>query len=253
MTSACLLIMILSSDVYTDFYERGNTAYRTGEYADAISAYEQLAASGVWNEEVYFNMGNAYYHQGDLGRAVLNFERAAAIAPEFEAARRNLDVVVAETVNRLERPVGFALAGRGPSRLAGIPQRVFQGAILVFWCLLWGILVAIRRRAAIPRKAAGALWILAGLCAVALAVPAPPIESAVVTAKVVSLRYGPDALDPVRSTLAAGDRVLVDRVEGAWARVETAPGERGWLDVSEIVFTGPPFAHSVTEREQLPQ
>ena len=55
MTAACLLIMILSSDVYTDFYEQGNTAYRAGEYADAIRSYEQLAASGVWNEEVYFN------------------------------------------------------------------------------------------------------------------------------------------------------------------------------------------------------
>lgn len=250
MTAACLLIMILSSDVYTDFYEQGNTAYRAGEYADAIRSYEQLAASGVWNEEVYFNLGNAYYHQGDLGRAVLNFERAAAIAPDFEPARRNLDVVVAETVNRLERPVGFALAGRGSSRLVGIPQPVFQRVILVFWCLLWGILVMIRRRAAIPRKAAGPLWILAGLCAVALAVPAPPIQSAVVTAHEAPLRYGPDLRDPVRGTLAAGDRVLVDRVDGAWARVETAPGERGWLDLSEIVFAGPPFAHPVTEREQ---
>ena len=168
MTAACLLIMILSSDVYTDFYEQGNTAYRAGEYADAIRSYEQLAASGVWNEEVYFNLGNAYYHQG-------------------------------------------------------------------------------------PRKAAGPLWILAGLCAVALAVPPPPIQSAVVTAHEAPLRYGPDLRDPVRDRLAAGDRVLVDRVEGAWARVETAPGERGWLDLSEIVFAGPPFAHPVTDREQFSQ
>lgn len=251
MTAACLVLMLLSSDVYSDFYERGNAAYRAGEYADAVSAYEQLAASGVWNKEVYFNLGNAYYHQGDLGRAVLNFERAVAIEPDFEPARRNLGIVVAETVNRLERPEGFALAGRGPSRLSGIPQPAFQGAILVFWCLLWGILVVIRRRAAIPRKAAAALWILAGLCAVALAVPAPPILSAVVTAHEAPLRYGPDPRDPVRDTLAAGDRVLVDRVDGAWARVETAPGVRGWIDLSEIDFAGPPFAHPVTEREQF--
>jgi tetratricopeptide (TPR) repeat protein len=243
--------MILSSDVYTDFYERGNTAYRAGEYADAISDYEQLAASGVWTEEVYFNLGNAYYHQADLGRAILNFERAAAIAPDFQAARRNLDVVIAETKNRLARPPGFSLADRGPSWVSGISQPVFIGVMVAFWWLLWGILVRSRQGAAIPRKVAFALWILAGLCAVALAAPPPPIQSAVVTAHEAPLRYGPDVRDPARATLAAGDRLLVDRVDGAWARVETAPGERGWLDVSDLEFVGPPFAHPVTEREHF--
>ena len=253
MTAACLLLIILSSDVYSDFYERGNGAYRAGEYAEAAIAYEQLAASGVWNAEVYFNLGNAYYYQGDLGRAVLNLERASAIEPDFDAARRNLEVVVAETANRLGRPAGFALTKRGPSRVSGIDQPLLEGVILAIWWLLWGILAQSRHRVAVPRKVAGMLWILAGVCALALAVPSPPIQSAVVTAHTAPLRYGPDVRDPARGTLAAGDRVLVDRVDGAWARVETAPGERGWLDLGEIVFAGPPFAHPVTEKEQLPQ
>lgn len=245
-----LLLFSLGSDVYTDVYQRGNAAYREGDFAGAALAYEQLAASGVWNGEVYFNLGNACYHQGDLGRAVLNYERAAAIAPDFQPARRSLEIAVSETAHQLGRPVGFSLAHRRPSRVPGLSQPVLQGLLVVFWCLLWGILIHSYRRATAPRRVAGVLWLLAGLCAAALAFPAPAISSAVVIAPEAPLRYGPDLLDAVRSTLAPGDRVLVDRVDGSWARVETASGDRGWLDRGTIALAGPPFTQALTDREQ---
>ncbi len=253
MTALCILILSFGADAYGDFYERGNVAYREGNLVEAISAYEELAASGVRNEELFFNLGNAYYYAGDLGRAVLNYERSASIAPGFTPARRNLERVIGETANKRPRPDGFSLTGLGPSRLPGITQPALRWGVLVFWWLLWSILIVRKRRAHFSRTALVALWILTLLCVALWAIPDSPVQSAVVVAGETPMRYGPDVSDAVRATLAAGDRVLIDRLYGSWVRVETASGERGWLDRGALALAVPPFSRIDTEREQKPQ
>lgn len=254
MTAICLLMFSLSSDAYLDVYERGNAAYGAEHYNEAVTAYEHLAASGVWNAALYFNLGNACYHEGDLGRAILNYERAIAIDPDFQPARRNLDFAISKTARALGRPVGFGLEGRSPSRVPGLTQPMLRGLLMVFWWLLWGILIRSIRSTVVPRRVAVLLWILAmGLCAMALTTPVTAIRSAVVMVPEVPLRYGPDPLDGVRARLDPGDRVLVDRVEGVWARVETASGDRGWLELGNIALLGPPFSQALTDREKQVQ
>src|SRR4029453_4228490 len=60
---------------------RGNALYADGRYADAAAAYEQILAKGVASTSTYFNLGNAYLKENQLGRAVLAYERAARLAP----------------------------------------------------------------------------------------------------------------------------------------------------------------------------
>lgn len=247
MTAVLLLFCALGTDIYGDFHARGNGAYDVGDYSAAIAAYEHLAASGVWEPELYVNLGNAHYHQGDLGRAVLNYERALGVDPRHEGARRNLALTVDSTTNRLERPPGFATSHRAPSWIPGITQTGFRVALVALWWALWGILAFRKRSAALSRVPVPLLVLLLVLCLAALAVPAPPGRAAVVVAPSTPLRYGPDPLDPVRRDLDAGDRVVVDLEEGGWARVEIAGGERGWVDSATLAFAGPPFPPTKSE------
>lgn len=249
MTALCILLFSLGSDVYADFQTRGDAAYRAGDFAGAVQAYEQLAASGVWNAEVYFNLGNACYHLGDKGGAVLNYERALGIEPEFQPALRNLELVVSETVNKLAQPEGFSLASGKSSRVQGVSQSTQRFVLVVFWWLLWGILIRRNRGVTCSRRGNGVCWILVGVCVMALIVPDSQIRSAVVIAAEAPLHYGPDAIDAVRTTLAAGDRVLIDRVDGTWVRIETASGVRGWLELEDVAYAGPPFTRTLTDRE----
>lgn len=242
MTVACLLFCCLGSDIYIDFFERGNAAYAGGSMAEAVNAYEQLAASGVENPEVFYNLANAYHHLGDPGRAVLNYERAIGLDPGFDAARRNLAFAVGKTVHQLPRPPDFAMEGREMSWISGVPQRYFRLGLAGFWWLLWGILVAVQRRA-LPAnpKAVAAVWGMLVLCAAAWALPIAHPRAAVVTVQETAMRYGPDPRDAVRFVLATGDRVAVDSARGAWVRVETAPGDRGWVERDSLTDVGPPF------------
>lgn len=250
MTGACLVLLCFGANVYADLFERGNASYARGEMAEAAATYGQLVDSGVENAEVFYNLGSAYYHLGDTGRAVLNYERALALNSRFDAAGRALALAVADSKNQFERPAGFALAGRDPTLVPGITRRVSRGAGLAFWWLAWGILAAglgVRRGWRKKASAAASAGLI--LATFVLAYPTPARRAGVVVAPDTPARYGPEAADAVRMALSAGDRVLVDRVIGDWARVELADGRRGWIARESVAYLGPPFEVTRNERE----
>ena len=53
-----------------------NALYEDGLYEQAARSYQQLADKGYDDPALYYNLGNAYFKQGDLGRAILNYLRA---------------------------------------------------------------------------------------------------------------------------------------------------------------------------------
>jgi hypothetical protein len=252
MTHACFLLVCLGGNIYADFFAQGNAAYASGAMEDAVGSYGRLVDSGVENASLFYNLGNAYYHLGDLGRAVLNYERATGLEPDFDLAQRALALVVEETEHGLARPPGFTLVGHGDSWIPGVPQRVLRWGAAGLWCLLWGILAATQwrcRRVRPGLAAAAGMGLL--LCMAGMAARRPHPRAAVVLDAAAPARYGPDTLDAVRTTLAPGDRVLVDRFEPGWLRVETEDGMRGWVEEHSLGFVGPPFALVITERDTV--
>src|SRR4030095_1931656 len=57
-----------------------NQEYAQGHFKEAIDQYEAIVRSGQWSANLFYDLGNAYFRTGDLGRAILNYERA--LAPE---------------------------------------------------------------------------------------------------------------------------------------------------------------------------
>jgi Tetratricopeptide repeat/Bacterial SH3 domain len=77
----------------TQLFAAGNAAYEAGDYSAAIDRYREVAESGVVHRDLYYNLGNAYFKSGDLGHAVLWYERSLALDPRNDDTRANLAVV----------------------------------------------------------------------------------------------------------------------------------------------------------------
>jgi tetratricopeptide (TPR) repeat protein len=73
-----------------------NSLYESGHTAEAIQMYEQLLAQGVQDSTLFYNLGNAYYRQNDLDRAILNHEQAARLAPRDADVQANLALARAQ-------------------------------------------------------------------------------------------------------------------------------------------------------------
>lgn len=76
-----------------------NQLYAAGHYTEAAALYEQMASQGAVDSAVLYNLGNAYFQQGDLSRAAFNYERALRLAPRDADIRANLALVQAQTAD----------------------------------------------------------------------------------------------------------------------------------------------------------
>ncbi|NIM19234.1 MAG: tetratricopeptide repeat protein [Candidatus Latescibacteria bacterium] len=74
-------------------FEKGNELYGNGDYEGAMEVFQSLIDRGVEDKDLYYNLGNAYYKNGEMGRAVLNYERALRLSPRDRDTRENLALV----------------------------------------------------------------------------------------------------------------------------------------------------------------
>jgi len=71
-------------------------------YRKAILRYERLVAEGIQNGKLFYNIGNAYFRLGDIGRAVLNYRRAEQYIPNDTNLQKNLAYVLEQRQDRFE-------------------------------------------------------------------------------------------------------------------------------------------------------
>jgi len=87
-TICCLLLLSIlapmvggGNDSLEAFLFEANQAYKDGRFRDAAGRYLQLIENGAVNGHIYYNLGNAYFRLGDLGRAIVHYERARLLIP----------------------------------------------------------------------------------------------------------------------------------------------------------------------------
>jgi len=71
-------------------------------FRKAAIKYELLVESGVRNGRLYYNLGNAYFESGQIGRAILNYRRAEQWIPGDARLEHNLNYVRSLRRNQIE-------------------------------------------------------------------------------------------------------------------------------------------------------
>jgi tetratricopeptide (TPR) repeat protein len=98
----CLFPALLWADGLDRNFELGNEFYIEGDYTKAISEYEKILKTGYHSAELYYNLGNACFRDGQLGLAVANYIRAKRLAPRDEDIRVNLEFARRFAIDKIE-------------------------------------------------------------------------------------------------------------------------------------------------------
>ncbi len=89
-----LLVSSVSLSLSQTSVDSANEAYRNGEFTKSIQLFEQVVAQGLHDNkesaEIYYNLANAYFRNGDNAKAILNYERALLIKPGDSDIKHNL-------------------------------------------------------------------------------------------------------------------------------------------------------------------
>lgn len=117
-------------------FEAANRLYEQGRFAEAARGYEAILKGGSFSPAVYFNLGNARFKAGELGRAVVAYRRAMQLSPRDPDVLANLRFAREQV--------------HGPKWQPARPEQWLERLSLDEWTLL----------------AAGAFWLALGLLAV---------------------------------------------------------------------------------------
>src|SRR5262249_50947196 len=84
------IVCHMRAEASPDAFDAANKLYEQGKFNEAASAYEKLVQSGQVSAALYFNLGNAFFKAGQVGRAIAEYRRAEQLTPRDPDLRANL-------------------------------------------------------------------------------------------------------------------------------------------------------------------
>ncbi len=221
-----------------EIFERGNQLYQEGDYAGAIEAYEAVLAAGYESADLHYNLGNAHFKAGSLGRAILEWEKARLRAPADPDVLANLELARSLTADEVEPLPRFWLLSLVSWWIGLLPR----GALLLIVGGAWlaaaggGALRILARGSALRRVgtwatlSGAAVLLVFGTTLVIRELGLGRPTLAVILSPETPVRSAPaDDDDLTLFQVHEGTRVRVDQRTGDWAEIVLEDGKVGWV------------------------
>jgi hypothetical protein len=213
----------------------------------AARSYEAVAQMGISNPSLHTDAGNAYLLGGDIGRAVLSFQRADLLRPHDPAVRAGLadaraQVQVSVPQSRRARFTDVILAWR-----PHVPRSVVFTTAIALYLGAW--LVAITRsvtRGSIPGWIGVSCAIAAGCLGASILIDHRVNDgraAGVVIAEGITARNGPSAavyLPTFTTPLRPGVELQILEHRDGWYHVRLADSRQTWLPDHAVEVIAPP-------------
>ena len=84
MKTLLILILLFSYTFSKDFdqsFIEANNYYNSSRYLESIQMYESILAEGWESSNLYYNLGNSYFRQNQIGQSVWAYNKALKIDP----------------------------------------------------------------------------------------------------------------------------------------------------------------------------
>ncbi len=213
------------------FY-KGTTLYEEGKYDEAISEYSKLHEQGLESGSLYYNIGNCYFKKGDIGRAILNYERAKKLIPGDSDLASNYSFVrslIKGDISKASTP-WFKRLLNIFDFLTINGLTVFLSAVFSFTVLFLLSGLFIRSLKMYYRFVLPLLLIIFILGAFSLYSRVSMLgKEAVIISESADARFEPIDTATTHFTLHEGIKVYITESKKDWSKVERFDGKTGWI------------------------
>lgn len=222
--------------------KKGNSAYAKEQYKEALAAYQQALDAGYESVALYFNTANAYYKLAEMPAAILNYEKAAKLAPGDEDIKLNLKLANLKITDRMEDVPEFFLTTWWKSFIFFFSAKALAVFNVTSFIVGFVLLIAYLFLTAVgPKKLAfyaGIIVLSLGLISfIVVNVQSGYLNGksqAIVFSGAADVKSGPDAKQKTLFVIHAGTKVSIKENNNRWINVVLSNGNSGWIAASDV-------------------
>lgn len=247
MWMACCAVLPVAAQEPADvpqMWHQANTAYINGDYRGAAVQYEQIAAEGYVGDRLFYNLGNAYFKAGDLGRAILNYNKALKLRPYDRDIEYNLAVANSQIKDKIDEVPAFFVSRWMQAWRSSLDSNAWAVLSLVLLALTLGSVLLFlltertgwRRTGFFAGVCLGVLFVVSVVFAAMERRELMDGSEAIVLAQAASVKSAPDADGSDIFLIHEGTKVTVLSEYDGWTEIMIADGNKGWV-TSEAIAT----------------
>ncbi len=228
-----------SSLLHGLFYN-ANELFKKGDYPGSAAEYEKILGQNMESGNLYYNLGNAYFKMGKLGKAIVNYERAHRLIPRDSDCGANLAYALSLRENPLpDKNPPWIL--RVPYAIAGnytLDELTLAGAgVYVFLALMLALSILCKRTVPLLKYGIGsgliALILIGSGWAAAMQETRADSYAVVVTAS-TEAKFAPADTAVTYFKLYEGAKIKIIGSSNQWLRVKTPDAKLGWVPAEAI-------------------
>lgn len=217
-----------------DRMNEGNAAYRAGNWSLAVKKYSRITVN---NADLFYNRAGAHFKNGEIGKAIVYYNRALRIKPRSADIRKNLEHVRLSRADKIEtekksgavKAVETAYRALSMNEHAAISIALFTGlAALLFGVVTLGDGKTRSRLKNLAAATAAVLAIESAITGIKTYGEAVT-ENGVVIVKTAAALTSPSAGSGTVFVLHDGAEVILGKRENGFVQLKLQTGWTGWL------------------------
>ena len=222
--------------------EAGTKAYNEGEFERAIDEWQTCIDNGYQNADLSYNLGNAYFRNGQLGLAIYNYKVALKLRPNDDDFKHNLEYAQAMTKDKVddeeENPILSTLYKA--HHAMSLKAQLFT-LLALFWLIaIVSVLRILVHGDRAKNACMGAVFIVTivfgiiGTSAAYKVFVAETEITGVVTAKDADITSAPNDRSQTLNTLSEGTSFEVLSEQGNFVEIRLGDAIRGFVKKSNV-------------------
>lgn len=226
--------------------EQAIEAYENGQYNRAIELLEkekeEHLAKGEESADLYYNLGNSYFRNNDIAKALLYYEKALLLKPGDKDIRHNIeyantkieDKIVVNNTTFLSswfQAIQNLMSSNSWAWFAVICFILFIACLFMFFftktrlskqiAFYTGILLMV-------------LIIFSNIFSYRQKSHVMNRNSAIVISASVPVRSSPDVNSKEVFLLHSGTKIRITKEDRGWCEIEIADGNVGWMEKNKL-------------------
>jgi tetratricopeptide (TPR) repeat protein len=225
-----------------DLLKKAEQSYDSKNYKEAIKDYEKLIGEGYNSYQLYFNLGNAYYRNNELGKAIYYYELARKAEPNDEDVRINLGIASSKTIDKIDSKENFFISAVKTNVLSTFTTKtwaIFTIICLVLACVLFFTFVIssitmLKRLAFLTSCVLFLSFLITYFLGYSAVKTRYENKFAIILAKEIKIMNEPTAMAKSKFTLHEGTKIRVVENNGDWLLIKLDNGNEGWVTVADV-------------------